>query len=878
MKTGISMKSRWEISLQICNAGGSGSGACDESGFSPNACLEQSLGEYAVGHSKPELTTGHRKAILLCAIACTVMAPISAIKAQEAQIYINAAQVLHPISPYLTGACLEDVNHEVYGGLYSQMIFGESFQEPATSEPLAGFTEYGGAWLVTNSDLLSVNGTGPKLIDNNVNQSTGDIKVQVQFTADEGGDAGVIFQVSQPGMGADVFTGYEVSLAPAGYVVLGRHRQDWEPISQVSCSVPTGQWINLEVQYTNASITVLVNGSSLIQYTDTQYPLTSGQVGLRNYQQDVEFQDFQINSANIPFGYDASNWPGGVSGMWRPVVSGSATGQCMLETSNVFVGTQSQEITYTGGTGKRGIANQGLNHWGMNFVAGDEYDGCLDVRADTPTTITLALESTNGEAIYAQTNLFVSSNSWERLNFTLTPSAGNTNGQFAITLTQPGSVVLGYTFLEPGAWGQFEGLPVRKDVAQGLINQGITVLRYGGSMVNAAGYRWTNMIGPRDLRPPYTGTWYPYSSDGWGIPDFLNFCEAAGFLGIPDFNINETPQDMADFVEYANGSTNTQWGARRLADGHPQPYGLKYLELGNEETVNNTYYQKFQALAKAIWAADSNITLVVGDFAYSQVITNPFSFGGAASGITTLSAQQQILQLAKQYHREVWFDLHVWTDGPAPDSSLAGMFSYDDALGEIANGAKYKVVVFELNANNHSQGRALANALAISAAERDGRIPVVTSANCLQPDGENNNGWDQGLLFLNPYEVWLQPPGYVTEMISHNQEPVSVKNQVKAFGNDLEVSAKRSRDGKTLVLDVVNLSPTAASSTIIIHGYSPTQPAAVEELVGPLNVANSVGAPSHIRATQKQWQPKFDKDKAEYAFPPYSFTVIKFND
>ena len=800
------------------------------------------------------------------------------VQAQEATITVQANQVIHPISRYLTGACLEDVNHEVYGGLYSQMIFGESFQEPAPAETLAGFTEYGGAWQVTNSSLLSVSGPGPKLMDNNVNQSSGDLKVRVQFAANEGGDAGVIFQVSQPGVGADVFKGYEVSLAPAGDLVLSRHRQNWEPISQASCSVPTGQWINLEVQYTNASINVLVNSSNLIQYTDTQYPLASGQIGLRNFRQDVLFRDFRINGAAIPFVQDASTCPGAVSGMWTPVATGSASGQWSLETSNVFVGTQSQEITDTGGTGEFGVANQGLNHRGMTFVAGNEYDGSLDVRADMPTPITLALESSNGIAVYAQTNLLVTSNTWEHLNFSLTPLASNTNGgQFALTLTQPGSVTVGYAFLEPGAWGQFEGLPVRKDVAEGLINQGITVLRYGGSMVNATGYRWTNMIGPRDLRPPYTGTWYPYSSDGWGIPDFLNFCEAAGFLGIPDFNINETPQDMANFVEYANGSTNTQWGAQRAAEGRPQPYGLKYLELGNEERVDSAYYQKFEALARAIWAADSNITLVVGDFSYSQVIKNPFSFGGAASGITTLSAQQKILQLAKQHHREVWFDVHVGTDGPKPDSSLAAMFSYDDALGEIANGAKYKVVVFELNANNHSQRRALANVLAISAAERDGRLPIVTSANCLQPDGENDNGWDQGLLFLNSSKVWLQPPGYITKMIAHDYEPVSIQSRATAPGNALSVSAKRSEDGKTLVLDVVNLSPGATRATIIIHGYSPTRPAAVEELAAPLDMANSAGAPSRVSPIQKKWEANFEKGKAEYDFPPYSFTAIEFD-
>ena len=797
--------------------------------------------------------------------------------AQEAEIYVNASQPLHTISPYLTGACLEDVNHEVYGGLYSQMIFGEGFEEPAPAEPLTGFTQYGGNWQVDGSGLLSVNGTGPKLINNNVNQSSGDLKVQLQFAANEGGDAGVIFQVSQPGVGADVFTGYEVSLAPAGYVVLGRHRQDWEPISQVSCNVPIGQWINLEVQYTNASINVLVNGSSLIQYTDTQYPLTIGQVGLRNYQQDVQFQDYQINGVNIPFAYNVSNWPGAVSGMWTPVVTGTASGQCSLETSNVFVGTQSQRITFTGGTGGFGIANQALNHWGMNFVASNEYDGCLDVRADAPTPITVALESSNGVTVYAQTNILVASNTWEHLNFSLNPSAGDSDGRFAITLTQAGSVTVGYAFLEPGAWGQFEGLPVRKDVADGLVNQGIKVLRYGGSMVNAAGYRWTNMIGTRDLRPPYNGTWYPYSSDGWGIPDFLNFCDAAGFLAVPDFNINEAPQDMADFMHYANGSTNTVWGAQRATDGHPQPYGLKYLELGNEERVDSTYYKKFQALAQAIWAADTNITLVVGDFSYSQIITNPFSFGGAASGITTLAAQQQILELANQNNRQVWFDVHVWDNGPAVDPTLTAMFSYDDALAQIAGGANYKVVVFELNAENHTQGRAMGNALAINAAERDGRLPIVTSANCLQPDGENDNGWDQGLLFLNPSQVWLQPPGYVTQMYSDNYQPQEVWSSVADPNNDLDVTAESSQDGKQLVLKAVNLNSASEPAVINLFDFVPTNSlATVVVLSAPLTATNTAQAPLVVAPVTTIWPHNFSNNIVLYTFASNSVTTISF--
>ncbi|MBN2506600.1 MAG: hypothetical protein JXQ71_07890 [Verrucomicrobia bacterium] len=88
-------------------------------------------------------------------------------------------------------------------------------------------------------------------------------------------------------------------------------------------------------------------------------------------------------------------------------------------------------------------------------------------------------------------------------------------------------------------------------MAEALIDQGITVLRYGGSMINHPEYRWKPMIGPRDRRPPCRGTWYPHSSNGWGILDFMEFCEAAGFEYIPAFNMGECPQDMADFIDYA---------------------------------------------------------------------------------------------------------------------------------------------------------------------------------------------------------------------------------------------------------------------------------------------------------------------------------------
>jgi Domain of Unknown Function (DUF1080)/Alpha-L-arabinofuranosidase C-terminal domain len=802
-------------------------------------------------------------------------------RAQDATITVHADHVVHQVSRHLTGACLEDVNHEIYGGIYSQMVFGESFAEPGPPRELAGFKMFGGRWTVEDDQTLQASGgDGPKIVCDGPAFNVGQASVEMLFKENSGGNGGLIVRVSDPDNGPDEFNGYEISLEPSGNLVLGRHRHDWEPIRRVPCEVPLTSWVNLTVLMSENTLTILVNGKLITRYQDDEHLLTTGTVGLRTWKQNASFRNLIVKSGSssrqYPFAYIDNL--GSVSGMWAGVATGSVVGQCSLETSNPFVGTQSQRITFQSGAGALGVANEGLNRWGMNFVAGKEYDGCLDVRADAPTEVTVALESGDGGRVYASEDLQVTSNNWEHLDFTLTPSAGDGDGRFTVELKQPGSVVVGYAFLEPGAWGRFAGLPVRQDVAEGLVNQGITVLRYGGSMVNASGYRWKNMIGPRDRRLPYAGTWYPYSSDGWGIPDFLNFCEAAGFLGVPDFNINETPQDMADFIEYANGLTNTVWGARRLADGHQQPYGLKYLELGNEEKVDNAYYQKFQALAKAIWAADTNITLVVGDFTYSQSITNPFSFGGADSGITSLAAQQQILQLARQHHREVWFDVHVWTEGPSVAPALTAMFSYDDALGQIAGGADYKVVVFELNAQNHTQGRALGNALAINAAERDGRLPIITSANCLQPDGQNDNGWDQGLLFLNQSNVWLQPPGYVTQLFSEHYQPLEVWNEVTDPDHDLDVTAERSQDGSRLVLKVVNSGAKLVSASIILDQYSPRQTfAAVEELTGPLDLVNSAKSPGSIQPTRKQWATHFENGKSEYGFPPHSLTLIELN-
>jgi alpha-L-arabinofuranosidase len=804
---------------------------------------------------------------------------------QQATIRVDARQTVSRVSRYMTGACLEDVNHEVYGGLYSQTIFGESFQEPDPSPRVKGFTAYGGNWQVHDGIVSVSNDPGPKLLADGLELANGEVGVDVFLPGKASGVAGLIVKVREPGVGADKFIGYEISLSSEPqFLRLGRHRQNWEHIRDVPCTVPADRWVSLSLRMAEKSLEILVDGKFILNYEDREHPLASGRIGLRPYNRECRFRNLLVKAGGkqeaLPF--EASKqWDEGVSGMWRALRRQTPQGSFALETDRPFIGRQSQRITFERGLGEVGVENKGLNRWGMYLVADQPYEGYLWLRAKTPGEVVVALESGDGGRVYAQSRLTVGTGDWRRLDFTLTPNATDKAGRFAVKLDRPGSVVLGHAFLQPGPWGRFKGLPVRRDVAEALVEQGLTVLRYGGSMVNAPEYRWKKMIGPRDRRPPYHGTWYPYSSNGWGILDFLDFCEAAGFLAIPALHMDETPQDLADFVEYVNGPADSPWGRKRATDGHPTPYRLKYVELGNEEAVDEEYWKRFKPLAEAAWAKDAELVLVVGDFAYNDRIKDPFHFPGAPR-IKSLAAHKKILQLAQTHGRKVWFDVHVWNHEPRHPKELGGgiigLRDFGSALKQLCPGADFRVCVFEENAVNHTLRRGLAHAHAINELERSGDlVPIVCAANCLQPDRQNDNGWDQGLLFLSPSQVWGQPSYYVTQMVSRNYLPRCVQAEVHSPGDALDVTAKTSEDGKVLLLQVVNLEAKAVKASLTLEGFRPTTPTArITELAGTLDAENTPDNPRRIVPKTRDWAHGCKDGTTEYTFAPYSFSILRF--
>ena len=117
--------------------------------------------------------------------------------AQEASITTHTDRAGPTLSHYMTGACIEDVNHEIYGGLYSQMIFGESFQEPAPMPAIAGFKAFGGTWTCADDELRFSGAAGDKLVSDLPAFGDGQVGLEI-FMADRNwSNVGLVVRVGR---------------------------------------------------------------------------------------------------------------------------------------------------------------------------------------------------------------------------------------------------------------------------------------------------------------------------------------------------------------------------------------------------------------------------------------------------------------------------------------------------------------------------------------------------------------------------------------------------------------------------------------------------------------------------------------------------------
>ncbi|GAB6008652.1 family 16 glycoside hydrolase [Dysgonomonas reticulitermitis] len=777
-------------------------------------------------------------------------------------ISVDAGKVENKIPPLLYGSCIEDVNHEIYGGLYDQRIFGESFEE---SQALLNFSTYGGSWILED-DYASINaGGGSKAVYDLAEIGDGYVEVDLNFKDTNGENAGILIHVTNPGTGADNFNGYEISLTRDGQkVIIAKHMHNWIHLTDLKTNINPFAWTRLGVRSKGNTIEVYINGVSIGSYTDNDQALLAGKVALRTWRSDANFRNLAIKTATIDsFISLMGKGSLGVSNKWDLIQTGNAIANFKRDSNNPFNAAYSQMIEKTGGKGIVGVSNMGLNRWGIALGQNQAFAGRLYLRGNG--NVKIALESEDGLVQYAMKDLGSITTNWEKYEFELISNAKDSKARFTVYMEDNGKVWIDQVVLMGTDADQFNKLPLRKDIAQAMVDQGLTFLRYGGGMIESPEYRFKNMIGNRDKRPIYKGYWYPYTTNGFGIEEFLQFCEVAGFTPSFAINIEEDPNDMADMIEYLNGPVTSEWGKKRAENGHPNPYNIVYLEIGNEAIIwgNNKegyqhYIERFNLIYDAIKAKDSTIQFI-----------------NSAWWRPEIEARENMKMVFHALDgKATYWDYHPWMD------------TYEQALNaekEIKEMQKLfkewnpnstmQCAVFEENGTTHNIERALAHATMLNIVRRMGHFVLATCpANALQPYMQNDNGWDQGQIFFTPSQVWGMPPYYAQQMASLHHKPLRLYNSVSSAL--LNVTATTDEKKNEVVLHIINRSSENILATLNFSNYNnnPILKKAIT-LSGPLKEANSPEEPEKYIPVDRTTS---IKNALNPDFPGNSYTILVY--
>jgi alpha-L-arabinofuranosidase len=271
------------------------------------------------------------------------------------------------------------------------------------------------------------------------------------------------------------------------------------------------------------------------------------------------------------------------------------------------------------------LENEG--YWGMNIVRGEHYTFMLAARAADGFNAPLIakLVSANGDKVLASGELKDISNEWAYYAVELTGADTDPKAKLILSAEGKGTLFLDMVSLMPKKTWKDHGL--RVDLAESVHDLKPAFLRFpGGCWVEGETidkmYNWKKTIGDVDARTPLWNIWRYYATHGLGYHEYLQFAEDLGAEPLFDVNcgmshkevvpmsqMKQWVQDALDAIEYANGPTNSYWGGLRAKAGHPAPFNLKYVEIGNENG-GAAYRERWPLFVEAIKAKYPSMQLV----------------------------------------------------------------------------------------------------------------------------------------------------------------------------------------------------------------------------------------------------------------------------
>jgi alpha-L-arabinofuranosidase len=524
---------------------------------------------------------------------------------------------------------------------------------------------------------------------------------------------------------------------------------------------------------------------------------------------------------------------------WSFLTSGTAAGQMSLDSSLPLSTTNPEclKLTMSSGTGTVGAANNG--YYGIPLASGKTYNLSFYARAVAGFSgnISVSLESSNGATAYAQSTVGGLTTNWQQFALPLVPNATDPFARLALRISQAGSVYLDLVSLFPAQTFNNRTNGLRPDLANMLVNLQPSFMRFpGGSWVGgsslADAYHWELTVGPLQNRTERANIWGYEVSNGLGFHEYLQMCEDLGALpllcincgmddsgaqdAVPPSQLGPWVQEALDAIQYANGPTNTYWGAQRAANGHPAPFNLQYIEIGNENSGSayNTNYALFYDAIKSNYPA-------------INIIANN-------QGSIPSDAPVDIMD-EHFYNSASWF---------AQNSTMFDGYSRSGPkvfVGEYA-------VAYAIPPNTYpaTLGNALGEAAWMTGLERNSDLVLMASYAPLFCN-LNNPDWYPDLIYFNGTNVFGTPSYYVQQMFSLNRGNVVLPTSVAVSGNPLYVSSSLVQSSGQIIVKAVNANSSTMTTTFNLNGVASVASSATAiQLSGNSGDTNSFTSPTHV--------------------------------
>ncbi|WP_438479577.1 alpha-L-arabinofuranosidase C-terminal domain-containing protein [Oleiharenicola lentus] len=501
-----------------------------------------------------------------------------------------------------------------------------------------------------------------------------------------------------------------------------------------------------------------------------------------------------------------------------------------------------------------------------------------DIGKQGPLPLTARLESKDG-TVLAETTFTVTEREWKKFSGTLTAKATDATARLVLTLGARGGVALDEVSLFPEKTFRNRPNGLRADLAQTIADLKPRFIRFpGGCLVHGNGlgnmYRWKDTIGPIEQRRQQMNMWGYHQTVGLGYFEYFQFCEDIGAVplpvvpagvccqnsgqgigqaGLPLEEMGAYIQDVLDLIEWANGPVTSKWGAQRAAAGHPAPFNLKYLGVGNEDKITPVFYERYQLIQDAIRAKYPEI-VIIGT-------SGPFPDGEDFDAGWKIVRELNVQMVDEHYYKSPqWF----W-------DNLTRYDSYD------RQGAQ--VYVGEYAAHDDKRRNTLRSALAeaaiLTSLERNGDIVHLASyAPLLARRGHTQ--WTPDLIYFNGTDVFPTLNYTVQKLFAENRGDTYLPTKLDAPAKHLAASTVRDNATGDTIIKIVNGANAPQSVRLVLNGLkaeSSTLKVSPITFAGPdANVANEDGKLAVARPQQSSLQLSAD---SIYELPANSLTILR---